>query len=72
MKTYKDMSEAERREHRERTNTFVLAAHNACTKKDTVFEFECPVCHGIARAVRSGYNGHHRAACTSCDMSFIE
>lgn len=72
MKAYKDMTEAERKENRRRIDAFVLAAHNACKKRNTVFEFECPLCHGTARAVKSGYNGHHRAACTSCDMSIME
>lgn len=72
MKTYKDMTETERKQYWDSHNLFILAAHNACTEKDIVVEFECPVCHGKARAVRSGYNGHHRAACMSCDMSFIE
>lgn len=72
MKSYKDMSEAEREEYLGRVNTFFEAAHNACKTKGTVFEFECPVCHGTARAIRSRYNGHHQAACTSCEMSFVE
>lgn len=53
---------------------FASVAVEACKgkKRDVVIEFECPLCHSTAAAVRSGYNGHHRASCSVCKAGFIQ
>ena len=37
-----------------------------------IIEFQCPVCGGNAKAVRSKENGHLRAMCKDCGIKIIE
>lgn len=39
---------------------------------DTNIEFRCPFCGNIAKASKSSYNGHERASCNHCKISFRE
>lgn len=42
------------------------------TKVGEVVTFKCPECGGIAKAIRSEYNGHFHAQCSECDFRVIE
>ena len=57
---------------------FMKAAINTLPLKEAksewgkVIEFQCPVCGGNAKTVRSKENGHLRAVCEKCGMKIIE
>lgn len=57
---------------------FMSTAINLLPPKGTksewgkVIEFQCPVCGGNAKTVRSKENGHFRAVCENCGIKIIE
>ena len=53
----------------EQMAAFMNAAVEACREKGQGV-FQCPVCQGTATALRSNYNGHVMAVCSSCGASF--
>lgn len=53
---------------------FISSASDALKNApfDTTIEFKRPLCGNIAKAAKSSYNGHERASCTHCNISFRE
>lgn len=53
---------------------FVSAAVKASEgkKRGVAIEFECPLCHAVATVIKSSYNGHRHARCSSCEIGFME
>lgn len=50
-------------------NLFKLIPDN---KLGEVVTFTCPECGGVAKAIRSEYNGHFHACCTECNFWVAE
>lgn len=42
---------------------FLQVANDTCKEKGKIYEFECPLCHGMAEGTKSNYNGHLWAKC---------
>lgn len=51
---------------------FLEVANNVCMEKGKIYEFECPICKEIAKAIKSNYNGHLHAECKKCEMIIQE
>ena len=51
---------------------FLEVANDTCKEKGIIYEFECPICKGMAKASKSTYNGHLHAQCKKCDMTIVE
>ena len=51
---------------------FLKYANDVCKEKGKIYEFECPICKGTAKAVKSSYNGHLHAECKECDLIIQE
>ena len=51
---------------------FLKVADDTVKEKGKEYEFECPICKGKARGIKSTYNGHLWAKCEKCDMNIIE
>ena len=51
---------------------FLEIANRVCREKGVIYEFECPICKGVAKASKSTYNGHLHAQCKKCDMTIME
>lgn len=50
---------------------FFIAALEA-TRKCSQAEFKCPICGGIACAIKSPRNGHRKSVCGNCHVKFIQ
>ena len=51
---------------------FIEVANENCKERGKVYEFECPICKGKAKAIKSNHNGHLWTQCNSCDMKVIQ
>ena len=51
---------------------FINKAYEVCVKKGILYDFECPICKGNARAVKDNYNGHLHAECKQCDILIMQ
>lgn len=51
---------------------FLKVASEQCKEKGKMYEFECQLCKGKAKAIKNWYNGHLWAKCSSCDMNVIQ
>lgn len=51
---------------------FMEVAYDNCQERGKIYEFECPICKGKAKAIKSNYNGHLWAQCKGCDMNVIQ
>lgn len=51
---------------------FINKANEVCVERGKFYDFECPLCKGQAKAIKSSYNGHLHAECKQCDMLVME
>lgn len=51
---------------------FLEVTHKTCKERGKQYEFECPLCKGVAQGFKNTYNGHLWAKCKKCDMNIIE
>lgn len=51
---------------------FMKIANDICKEKGKMYEFECPLCKGKAKAIKNTYNGHLWAKCNDCDINVIQ
>lgn len=54
------------------TINFIKVANDVCKEKGKMYEFQCPICNGQAKAIKSDYNGHLHAKCEECDLTIME
>lgn len=51
---------------------YLKVADKVCKEKGKVYEFECPICKGKAKAIKNSYNGHLWSKCENCAMTVIQ
>ena len=51
---------------------YLKVVDEVCKEKGKVYEFECPICKGKAKAIKNSYNGHLWSKCEKCDMNVME
>lgn len=68
------MSEADKTEDKyiQEFLQYLKVADEVCKEKGKVYEFECPICKGKAKAIKNSYNGHLWLKCENCDMNVIQ
>ena len=73
-KTKKDNTNIETLEKADIENAFKLLSIGSATavEYNKEYEFECPICGGIAKVIKTSYNGHLRIVCTKCKNSIIQ
>lgn len=47
---------------------YLNVVNKVCKEKGKLYEFECPICKGKAKAIKSSYNGHLWSECKKCNM----
>ncbi len=58
----------------EKTIEFAGVVKKKCIEWGQIYEFECPICGSIVKAVRDSFNGHIHLKCTgeNCPVHIIE
>ena len=72
-----DMNPEERAEAMlviEKTIKFTCDIKKKCKEWGRIYEFECPICGSIVKAVRNSFNGHIHLKCTGkdCPVDIME
>ena len=52
--------------------SILLKAQIICKIPKIVYEFECPVCHHIAKAINPESNDHIHGGCDHCNVKFFQ